>query len=94
VASDLSDLQNLYNAKKDASGVWHTFVAVYQESGSCSNPSGAVTIVGFASVAITQVLAPPAGQLVQGSVECRVRTDERGGGTDYGTLSAIPGLVK
>jgi Putative Flp pilus-assembly TadE/G-like/Putative Tad-like Flp pilus-assembly len=100
VASALPDLQALFNANKkpDPSSptgyVWETFVVVY-ESADCSNPSGSITIVGFASVAITNVLSPPAGQLIEGKVKCDlVQPNTRGGGAEFGTLGSIPGLVQ
>jgi hypothetical protein len=94
VASALSDLVDLYNQNKNEAGEWETFVVVYQST-DCSNPSGLLTIVGFASVTITNVLAPPDGQLLEGSVKCDlVQSNTRGGGSNFGTLGSIPGLVK
>jgi len=100
VASALPDLKALFDANKqpDPSSptgyVWKTFVVVY-ESADCSNPSGAHTIVGFASVAITNVLAPPDGQLIEGQVKCDlIEPNTRGGGSNFGTLGSIPGLVQ
>jgi Flp pilus assembly protein TadG len=99
VASALKDMEALFDANKkpDASSPtgysWETFVVVY-ESTDCSNPSGPIMTVGFASVAIHNVLAPPAGQLIVGKVKCDVVQDARGGGAEFGTLGSIPGLVQ
>jgi len=94
VASALPDLYNLYLAKRDPSThIWTSLVPVYQ-SGDCSNPNGAIPITGYATMQITNVLAPPAGQLVQGTIACNQVDTTRGGGADYGTLGSIPGLVQ
>lgn len=94
LASALPDLKALYDANKNAAGVWETFVVVYQGA-SCSNPNTALPIAGFASVAVTNVLAPPDGQLIEGTVKCHlVQSDSRGGGAEYGTKGSIPGLVE
>jgi Flp pilus assembly protein TadG len=94
VAVALKDFQDLFEARRDpATGLWEVLVPVYQ-SGDCSNPSGSLLIVGFARVYITQVLAPPAGQLVMAQVICDLVEDGRGGGGDYGVFGTIPGLVE
>ncbi|HEU4686637.1 MAG TPA: TadG family pilus assembly protein [Nitrospira sp.] len=94
VASALPNLYNLYVTKRDPStGIWTALVPVYQ-SNDCSNPNTALPIVGYATMQITTVLAPPAGQLVQGTVACNVVDGGRGGGGNYGTLGTIPGLVQ
>ncbi|TLY20058.1 MAG: hypothetical protein E6K67_03160 [Nitrospirae bacterium] len=98
VASALPDLRQLFldkGAVNPDTGVfeWKTFVAVYSGT-DCSNPSGAITIVGFATVIITNVLAPPAGQLIQGTVQCQLLETGRGGGAAFGTVGTLPGLVQ
>jgi hypothetical protein len=94
VASALSDLRDVYDARKNAADEWETYVVVYDRP-DCSNPSGLITIVGFASVTITNVLAPPDGQLLEAQVKCDlVQPNSRGGGANYGTLGSIPGLVQ
>jgi Flp pilus assembly protein TadG len=98
VASALPDLRQLFldkGAVNPDTGVfeWKTFVAVYSST-DCSNPSGAITIVGFATVIITNVLAPPAGQLIQGTVQCQLLETGRGGGAGFGTVGTLPGLVQ
>ena len=98
VASALPDLRQLFldkGAVNPDTGIfeWKTFVAVYSST-DCSNPSGAITIVGFATVIITNVLAPPAGQLIQGTVQCQLIEGGRGGGAGFGTVGSLPGLVQ
>ncbi len=84
--------QNLYNYMKDAKGEWMTSVAVYK-SDSCSNPSGRLEIVGFATAVITQVLPPP-DQTIVARVICDRLVTGRGSGGNYGTRGTIPGLVQ
>jgi len=98
VASDLKFLQNLFDAKKGTDGdgnpnTWTVLVPVYQSS-DCSNPNSPMMIVGYATTTITQVLAPPAGQLVDAIVQCGLVDGGRGGGASFGTLGSIPGLVQ
>ena len=94
VANALNNFKNLWMAKRDpVTHEWQTFVVVYDKT-DCSSPTGAITIVGFATAIITNVLAPPAGQVVVGRVECNLVEGGRGGGGQYGTLGSIPGLVQ
>jgi Flp pilus assembly protein TadG len=79
--------------------VWETLVPVY-DAPCGDNPSGLICIVGFATVKITNVKVPPdtpdpGAQVIEGTVQCNlVEPDLRGGGADYGTKGAIPGLVQ
>lgn len=94
IANALNNLYNLYMAKRDPStGFWDALVPVYQSS-DCSNPNSAMLIAGYASMRITNVLAPPAGQLVEGIVQCNLVEGGRGGGASFGTKGSIPGLVQ
>jgi Flp pilus assembly protein TadG len=94
IANALNDLYNLYLSKRDPStGFWDALVPVYQ-SNDCSNPNTAMQIVGYASMRITNVLAPPAGQLVDGIIQCNLVEGGRGGGASFGTKGSIPGLVQ
>lgn len=94
VASALSNLYNLYLSKRDPStGIWTALVPVYQSS-DCSNPNSAFPIVGYATMQITTVLVPPAGQMIAGTIACNIVDGGRGGGGSYGTLGTIPGLVE
>jgi Flp pilus assembly protein TadG len=93
VANALNNLYNLYVSKRDATGAWDVLVPVYQSS-DCSNPNTAMVVVGYASMKITNVIAPPAGQLVQGTIQCNLVEGGRGGGGSFGTKGSIPGLVQ
>ena len=94
IANALNNLYNLYLSKRDpATGFWDPLVPVYQ-SGDSSNPNTAMQIIGYASVRITNVLAPPAGQLVDATIQCGLVDGGRGGGSSFGTLGSIPGLVQ
>lgn len=94
VASALPNLYNLYLSKRDpVTGIWTALVPVYQ-SNDCSNPNSPLPIVGYATMSITTVIVPPAGQLIQGTVACNIVDGGRGGGGDFGTLGTIPGLVQ
>jgi Flp pilus assembly protein TadG len=94
IANALNNLYNLYMAKRDPNtGFWDALVPVYQ-SNNCSNPNSPMQIVGYASMRITNVLAPPAGQLVEGIIQCNLVDGGRGGGASFGTLGSIPGLVQ
>jgi hypothetical protein len=98
VASALPDLRQLFldkGAVNPNTGVfeWKTFVAVYRST-DCSNPSGTIEIIGFATVIITNVLAPPAGHLIHGTVKCQFLALGRGGGGEFGTIGSLPGLVQ
>jgi len=94
IANALNNLYNLYLSKRDPStGFWDALVPVYQ-SNDCSNPNTAMQIVGYASMRITNVLAPPNGQLVEGIIQCNLVEGGRGGGASFGTKGSIPGLVQ
>lgn len=94
IANALNNLYNLYVSKRDpVTHNWDALVPVYQSS-DCSNPNSALPIIGYASVRITNVLAPPAGQLVQATIQCNLVEGGRGGGASFGTKGSIPGLVQ
>lgn len=94
VASALPNLYNLYLSKRDpATGIWTALVPVYQAS-DCSNPNQPLPIIGYATMQITTVVVPPAGQLIEGTIACNIVDGGRGGGGDFGTLGTIPGLVQ
>jgi len=85
-------LVNLFNAKKDASGVWNALVPVYQ--GNACNPSGAITIKGYANIAITNVHGQP-GATIVGNVSCPLfQSGGVGGGPAFGVFTTVPGLVQ
>jgi Flp pilus assembly protein TadG len=85
-------LVNLFNAKKDASGVWNALVPVYQ--GTACNPSGAIPIIGYANIAITNINGQP-GATIVGNVSCPLfQGGGVGGGPAYGVFTTLPGLVE
>lgn len=98
IASDFSDLQNLFDARKipDATSPsgfsWTTTVVVYDWP-DCSNPNKPIEIVGFATIKITEVLVTPEKQ-INGIVTCGQVTEGRGSGGGYGTYGSISGLVQ
>ncbi|HEY7493319.1 MAG TPA: Tad domain-containing protein [Candidatus Tectomicrobia bacterium] len=72
---------------------WVTFVGVY-DFPDCSNPHGAIPIVGFATATIYDVQDPP-DRTVSARVACNVvQPNTRGGGANFGTKGVIPGLVQ
>jgi Flp pilus assembly protein TadG len=78
--------------KDSDSTTWTGSVPVYSSS-DCSNPGGAITIVGFATVRIESVQDSPVHQ-IDGRVVCESVQFGRGGGKNYGTKGSIPGLVE
>jgi hypothetical protein len=92
VASVFDEMEALYNAKKDAHGEWNTFLPVFDHS-DCSNPNGAITIVGFTSAVVTQVMKKP-DKVIQAHIQCNEIQTGRPGGPDYGTLSSVPTIVQ
>ena len=79
------------------SATWTTAVVVYSYEGlsdPCANPNKPARILGFSTVTITNVIAPPDGQLVEAIVKCDFVDTGRGGGGEYGTKGDIPGLVE
>jgi Flp pilus assembly protein TadG len=94
IANALNNLYNLYLSKRDpVTHAWDALVPVYQST-DCSNPNTPMQIIGYSSVRITNVLAPPAGQLVEATIQCGLVDGGRGGGAAFGTLGSIPGLVQ
>ncbi|MDL1962787.1 MAG: Tad domain-containing protein [Deltaproteobacteria bacterium] len=102
VASVFDEMQALFDAMKvlndgildvdEDSTTWTTSVPVYDRD-DCSNPLGAITIVGFATVTITEVQGAP-DKIIQAQVICEIKEIGRGGGSNYGTKGTIPGLVE
>lgn len=101
VSTAFKDLEDLYNSHKDSNNEWHISVPVYQGGGNCANPSGPITIVGYANVTVTQV-TPPQGQgqaYIEGQIECNTFIDAApspnpaGGGVGTSPISPYPILV-
>ena len=60
----------------------------------CSNPTGDIPIVGFATVEINKVLEMP-DKIISATVKCLDYEDGiGGGGTDFGLIGTRPGLVQ
>lgn len=96
-----NDLIDLFNAKKvpnasSPSGYcWNVTVPVYStgNTSTCSNPNGNFMTVGAASACVWNVTGPPSMQ-INATVTCGEVTNGQGGGGNFGTLGAIPGLVE
>ena len=76
--------------------IWTATVPVYKDSaGSCTNPSGAVEIIGFANIEINLPNGPP-DHTISITVDCDFAViDGRGSGQTYGNaIGTIPNLVK
>jgi hypothetical protein len=77
----------------DSDDTWTTHVVIYGLD-DCSNPSGYIPIVGFATVEIYEILSMP-DKIIQARVKCLEYGDGRGGGSaEYGLMGMIPGLVQ
>lgn len=80
---------------------WTAQVVVYK-SPDCSNPTGPIEILGFATAKITNVLEPsnplnpmfPPSWYIEAIVTCRDVAPGPGGGAEYGTMGSIPKLVE
>lgn len=93
VAVRFNEMKALYDANKDADGNWSVLVPVYQSS-NCSNPSGPITIVGFARARIFSVKTAPS-MSITANVECGVVDIGSGNGpNDYGVLFSRPAMVQ
>ena len=91
--SAFSNLQQLYNAKKNAQGEWNTWIVIYDIDLCSTNPHGAIPIAGFTSATITGVN----DNTVSARVNCNVTQTGPGGGGTGGTdgaLGTVPSLVE
>ncbi|MCE7964666.1 MAG: pilus assembly protein [Nitrospira sp. NTP2] len=85
-------LTNLFILRSAGTGYWDALVPVYQ-GGDCS-PSGAIPIVGYANIRITNVQGPP-NHLITGNVSCPLfQGGGVGGGPSFGVFTTLPGLVE
>jgi Flp pilus assembly protein TadG len=72
---------------------WTTAVVVYDWD-DCSNPTGLIEILTFATITIYEVLVTPEKQ-INATIVCNGVIDGRGGGANnFGTLGSIPSLVE
>jgi len=85
------DAFNALYDKMQVGGVWETKVVIYYDD-DCGNPSGKMTIAGFATVRITAVTGA-AGKFITATVKCDEAEHETGGCYAAGTLGSIPRLV-
>jgi Flp pilus assembly protein TadG len=98
MATVFPDLINLYIAKRvpDASSpsgfCWNVTIPVYANQ-NCAQPNTSMMTIGFASACVWNVQASPAKQ-IDARVTCGEVTNGGGGGGNFGTLGAIPGLVE
>ncbi len=75
--------------------VWTTTIPIYKDGETCTNPTGAMEIVGFANI-IVKMPNPPPDTSVKVWVDCnRSFVEGRGGGGNFGNLmGTIPNLVE
>lgn len=92
VTAAITELQDLYDAKKNSAGELAVLIPVYDRD-DCSNPNGWVRIVGVARAVITKVESSPE-KVVEARVQCGVIEDVESGGPDFGTLAAGPDRVR
>ena len=96
IASAFDEMSALYEAKKDpVTGRWETVAVVY-DSADCSNPTGNITVLGFATAIITGVNGPSDDppHTIFAEVICDNVEFGRGSGGNFGTRGSIPGLVE
>jgi Flp pilus assembly protein TadG len=96
LSSVFDEMQALYEAKKNhTTGEWNVKIPVY-DSTDCSNPSGAIKIVGFATATVTKVIEAPDKEIIA-KVTCDKIEAGRPGGTmgggGFAPLSTVPALV-
>lgn len=98
VASALPDLKALFDTKKvlaEPYDSWDAKVLIVDNGDSdCGNFNQTAEMVGIATINITNVLAPPDGQLIEGTLQCYEIADVPGGGFSGGTTATIPKLVQ
>jgi hypothetical protein len=75
--------------------IWTATIPIYKDGESCTNPTGAMEIVGFARITV-KMPNPPPDTSVSVWVDCNQSFVEgRGGGGNFGNLKGtIPNLVE
>jgi Flp pilus assembly protein TadG len=73
---------------------WTTAVVVYEDSGTCSNPTGGYRILGFSTVTITGFVTTGNNKGPVGTIQCNLVEQGRGGCFFAGTFGDIPRLVQ
>jgi hypothetical protein len=103
-------MYNLWNQEKNQDGdghdeYWTVGVVVYDDEGlQCKNPNKMRTIVGIATVKITNIELPPDGKVIEGQILCdyfiqpKIPGSEGGSGVVacgeyFGTYGSVPCLV-
>jgi hypothetical protein len=71
---------------------WTTHVVIY-DLWDCSNPSGYIPILGFATVEINKILETPEKE-IGATLKCLDYAEGHGGGGAFGTRGTIPQLVE
>ncbi len=71
---------------------WTTHVVIY-DLWDCSNPTGYLGILGFATVEINKILETPEKE-IGATLKCLDYAEGHGGGGAYGTRGTIPSLVE
>ncbi len=85
-------LVNLFDVRRGSNAYWDALVPVYQ--GNSCNPSGAIPIVGYANMRITNVQGAP-NHTITGNVQCPLfEGGGTGGGPGFGVFTTLPGLVE
>ena len=99
-SSTIQDLFNTMKIKNDGildkdenSATWTTAVAVYDDAVEGCSPNGAIKIVGFSTITITNV-SPPPESTIYATLKCDNVDPGRGGGSNFGTKGSIPNLVQ
>jgi hypothetical protein len=95
VASAFEEMKALYEVRRFEEAPYDQFedlVVVYDRD-DCSNPHGPTTVVGFASVIVTDVREAP-DKVIDAVVKCDIIEAGPGGGGGYGTLGSIPVLIE
>jgi Flp pilus assembly protein TadG len=87
-----NSLITLFQQKSAGTGYWDALVPVYQ--GNDCSPSGAIPIMGYATMRITNVNGQP-GATITGNVTCpQFEAGGAGGGPSFGVFTTLPGLVE
>lgn len=87
-----NSLVTLFQQRSAGTGYWDALVPVYQ--GNDCSPSGAIPIMGYATMRITNVHGQP-GATITGNVTCpQFEAGGGGGGPAFGVFTTLPGLVE
>lgn len=101
----LNDLIALFNDKTryaadktfNADGsvkTWTTSAVVYDDGGICDNPNYLGKVLGFAKITITGFVTKGPNKGPEGTIQCNIAEEDRGGCFYAGTFGTIPSLVK